>query len=162
MEIKEPKEKTAQQALEALMNRCARAEVCISDARRLMTRWRVPVVDFEGIIDRLVKEKFIDEERYAEAFVRDKLSFSRWGARKISEALYQKRIPAAVIARAMEQVESGSMQERLEIDLRRKMSGIKADNIYKLKEKLIRFGISRGFDMETVIDTVNRLVGNDD
>ena len=160
MEIKQPKEKSAEEALQALMERCARAETCLSDARRLLARWRVPQPEWEGVLRQLVDERFVDEQRYAEAFVRDKLHFSRWGARKISEALYRKQIPREIIASAMEQVESASMGERLETDLRRKNQSIKEENPYKRREKLIRFGVSRGFDLETVLETTDHILGD--
>lgn len=160
MEIKQQRSKTPEQALEALMTRCAKAEVCISDAKRLMFRWRVDISSHENIIDKLLAEKFIDEQRYAEAFVRDKMNFSRWGERKISEALYAKQIPSEIIKQAMGQIVPGSLTAKLEADLRRKMAGIKEENPYKLKEKLLRFGISRGFDYSTVTDVIDRITGD--
>ena len=161
MAIKPPTPKTKEQALTALMDRCAKAEVCISDAHRLMHRWLVTPSDQETVIRELLRERFIDEERYASAFVRDKLSFSRWGARKISEALYQKRIPAEIVKQAMEQVSQVSMGDRLEIDLRRKNNSIKVEDLYKRKEKLLRFGVSRGYDYKTVATTIERILSGE-
>lgn len=155
--MREPKQKSREEALSALMDRCAKAEVCVSDARRLMLRWQIPTQEQEGIIDQLLRDRFIDEARYAGAFVRDKLNFSRWGARKISEALYRKRIPADIIRRAMEQAEGVPMADRLESDLRRKNDAIKEDNPYKRKEKLLRFGLSRGYDFDTVTEAIERI-----
>lgn len=155
--IKDKPEKTREQALEALRARCARAEVCTSDARRLMVRWGVPAGDFDWVITKLTDEKFIDEQRYADAYVRDKMNFSRWGERKISEALHAKRIPRSTIARAMEQIDSGSMTARLEADLLRKMNSLKEEDRYKLKDKLLRFGMSRGFGYEEVAEAVEKL-----
>ena len=157
MAFKSPKQKTVEEALNALMERCARAEVCISDARRLMLRWGVVVDKQEGIIDQLLRDRFIDEERYAQAFVRDKLNFSRWGARKIAEALYQKRIPTEIVKQAMEQAGEVSMTDRLAADLHRKNQSIKDEDPYKRKEKLLRFGVSRGYDFETVAETIERV-----
>jgi Uncharacterized protein conserved in bacteria len=151
---KQPIQKTKEQALQQLMDRCAKAEVCVSDAQRLMMRWQVPPEERQSVIDTLIRERFIDEERYAEAFVRDKLNFSRWGARKISEALYLKRIPAEIIKQAMEQAQDVEMSDRLATDLRRKNNSIKDEDPYKRKEKLLRFGMSRGYDYETVMETI--------
>ena len=153
-----PRTKTPEQALQSLMERCARAEVCVSDACRLMMRWGVSQSGYDVVIEKLIKEKFIDEQRYADAFVRDKLNFSRWGAGKISDALYQKRIPTAVIKKAMEQVEPEDMGSRLETDLIKKRKSIKDEDPRKVREKLLRFGISRGFDYETVTDTINKIL----
>ena len=156
--MKQPKPKTREQALDALMDRCAKAEVCIFDARRSLFRWLVAPEDQEWVVGRLLQERFIDEERYAGAFVRDKLNFSRWGTRKISEALYAKRIPSDIIKRALEQADGISMTGRLEADLRRKNQSVKDEDPYKRKEKLLRFGISRGYDFETVMETIERIL----
>ena len=153
--------KTAEQTLSTLMERCARAETCISDARRLMLRRGMTAQEQEAVIERLVGERFIDEERYAQAYVRDKLNFSRWGAQKIAAALRAKHIPAEVVRRAMEQLEEVSMPDRLEADLRRKNRSIKEPDPYKRKEKLLRFGISRGYDFETVRETIERVIGDE-
>jgi regulatory protein len=155
--MKEAKQKSPEEALGALMERCAKAEVCLWDARRLMARWGIAPSAQESILSRLQSDGFIDEARYAGAFVRDKLNFSRWGARKITEVLYQKRIPPEIIRQAMEQAEAVSMADRLEDDLRRKNSSLKEENPYKRKEKLLRFGLSRGYDLETVLQVIEKI-----
>ncbi len=155
--MRETKEKTPEQALARLMDRCARQETCLSDARTLLFRWNVPPGEWDRIIESLLRDRFIDEERYAEAFVRDKMNFSRWGAGKIREALYRKRIPASVIERAMEQLESDKMEEKLRTDLERKSRALREENPYKRKEKLIRFGLSRGYEMDRVLGIVEEI-----
>lgn len=160
--MKESKPKSAQEALQALMERCARAETCVSDARRLMTRWGLPAAEQQTVVARLLGDRFIDEERYAGAFVRDKLNFSRWGARKIAEALYQKQIPSPIVRQAMAQLDGTSMTDRLETDLRRKNRAIKAENPYQRREKLLRFGASRGYDFETIQETLDRILTVED
>ena len=162
MAFKPPIQKTKEQALQQLMERCAKAELCILDAQRLMQRWQIPIEERQSVIDTLIKDRFIDEERYAQAFVRDKLNFSRWGARKISEALYLKRIPAGIIKQAMEQVQEVRMSDRLETDLRRKNNSLKDEDPYKRKEKLLRFGVSRGYDYKTVMETIERVLAASD
>ena len=76
-----PRTKTPEQALAALMRLCARAERSEEDARRLMTRWGVAPADRERVLERLRRDRFIDDARYAEAFVREKINLSGWGAR---------------------------------------------------------------------------------
>ena len=91
-EIRKKRDKTPDEALAALMRLCARAERSEEDARRLMTRWGVAPADRERVLERLRRDRFIDDARYAEAFVREKINLSGWGARKIADALHRKRI----------------------------------------------------------------------
>ena len=69
MEQKVKRTKTPEQALVSLMNLCAKSEKCTGDARRLMRGWGVAAADAEKVLQRLVNERFIDDSRYAEAFV---------------------------------------------------------------------------------------------
>lgn len=156
--MNQPREKSAAEALQALMERCARTEICLWDARRLLTRWQVPRPEWEAILQRLIDERFIDERRYAEAYVRDRLRFSRWGVRKIADALYRKQLPREVIDRALEPLDAEAMDERLETDLRRKNESIRDADPRKRRDKLLRFGLSRGFEMCHVMEIIDRIV----
>ena len=108
-----PRTKTPEQALAALMRLCARAERSEEDARRLMTRWGVAPADRERVLERLRRDRFIDDARYAEAFVREKINLSGWGARKIADALHRKRIARETIERALAALDAGTARERL-------------------------------------------------
>ena len=114
-----PRTKTPEQALAALMRLCARAERSEEDARRLMTRWGVAPADRERVLERLRRDRFIDDARYAEAFVREKINLSGWGARKIADALHRKRIARETIERALAALDAGTARERLADLLRR-------------------------------------------
>ena len=70
--------KTAEQALISLMRLCSRAERSSGDAKRLMATWEVPLQDRAGVLQRLKAERFIDDERYAMAFVREKVNLNGW------------------------------------------------------------------------------------
>lgn len=144
-----------------LMRQCARAERCSSDALRSMRRWGLSDSDAQVVLRRLVAEHFIDDGRYAAAYVREKMRFSGWGARKIAMALRTKRISPDNIASALEQMEPEADLERLEEMLRRKAAKTTARNDYELKGKLVRFGVGRGFDLEQVIATVESLMKRD-
>lgn len=156
------REKNPVEALEALMDRCARAEICLWDARKLLTRWGVPREQWPTLLDRLVAERFIDERRYAETYVRDRLEFSRWGARKIADALYRKQLPREVIAEALLQIDPGAMDGRMEADLLKKNRSIRDDDPRRRRDKLLRFGLSRGFEMDRLLATIDRLVRTPD
>ncbi|MBQ5893719.1 MAG: RecX family transcriptional regulator, partial [Rikenellaceae bacterium] len=70
-EIIKRRTRTADEAYAALARLCARAEKSSGDARRLMRTWGVPESEREGVLQRLLRERFIDDSRYASAFVRD-------------------------------------------------------------------------------------------
>lgn len=148
----ERKSRTPEQALAALMRLCARAEKCESDARRLMRGWGLGEQEAAAVLERLVRERFIDDRRYAAMFVREKLHLSGWGAYKIRTALSRKEIAREAIDEAMAAVDPAAQRPRLEEQLRRKMRTLRCNPPYELRTKLIRYGLSLGYSYETVLD----------
>ncbi len=155
---KERRAKTPEQALSALMRLCARAEKSEGDARRLMRGWGVPEADAEKVLARLIRDRFIDDARYADAFVREKLRLSGWGEYKLRTALQRKGIARETIDAALRQIDRTGMIDRLAEQLARKARSTRAATAYELKTKLIRYGLSLGYDYETVLDTVSQFV----
>ena len=145
---RERKPKSAQQALQSLMRLCARSEKSSGDALRLMQQWQVPQAERQGVLERLVKERFIDDGRYAEAYVREKSRLSGWGARKIAMQLRQKGVSQAIIDEALRQLDSNVELPRLVEKLRRKIRTTKYTSDYELRGKLMRYALSLGFDYD--------------
>ena len=161
-EIRKKKVKTPEQALAALMRLCARAEKSQEDARRLMRGWGLAERDAEGVLAKLVRDCFIDDARYAGAFVREKLRLSGWGEYKIRTALQHKRIDRALIDAALAEADRPAMGERLCRQLERKARTAKYSTQYELKTKLIRYGLSLGYDYEAVMDAASAMVRETD
>ena len=152
-----PKTKTPQQALEALMRYASRAERSSGDAIRLMRNWNVPESERPAILERLVRMKFIDDERFAAAYVRDKSEFAGWGSRKIRTALIAKGIDRQIIDRTLAQLkESGNENSRLDQLIARKLNSLKSGTEYEKKGKLLRFGLSRGYGYDVVMEAVDK------
>lgn len=149
--------RTSDQALARLMEQCAKSEKCIFDVRQALYRWGVEPDEHDGIIERLSAEKFIDEERYASAYVREKSNLNRWGRHKIRASLRAKRIPENIIETALGQIESGNDAGKLERHLCRKLRTVKYRDHYDLKIKLLRYGTGLGFDYSEVMSAVERL-----
>lgn len=150
--------KTPEQALASLMRQCARAERCSGDALRSMRRWGLSDEDAHKVLDRLLRERFIDDSRYAAAYVREKSRLGGWGARKIAASLRAKRVAPKVIEEALGQLSSEDTASRLEELLRKKAAKTTASDAYQLKGKIVRFGVSRGFDLDDVLATTERVL----
>lgn len=156
-----PKAKTPQQALQSLMRMCARSERSSGDALRLMKRWGVTDDDARKVLARLQADRFIDDRRFAEAFVRDKLNLSGWGAYKIKMSLRAKGVARDIIEEVVTtMIEATDMKERLEEIMQRKLRTLKYATTYEAKTKLIRFAASRGYDIEEAIECASRILND--
>lgn len=153
---REPRQRSAGEALSALMRLCSRAERSSGDAMRLMRQWGVAENEREGVLRRLVEMKFIDDSRYAEAFVREKTDLAGWGEYKIRMALQRKGISRTTIDDALRNTDRDTMRMRLEQRLGRKMRTVKYTSPYDLRTKLMRYALSLGYDFDTAGDAVEK------
>lgn len=133
-------------AVNKAMYLCSKAEKCKSDIRKKLYDWKSNPEDHTGIIEELEKNRYIDEKRYAEYYVRDKFKFNKWGRIKIRAMLYQKQIPEKLINDALEQIDDKSYIEMLKNVIDQKKKSLKEDDLNKKKTKLIQFASSKGFE----------------
>lgn len=129
---------------------CSKSEKCMSDIRKKLFDWHVEPEDHDAVIDALVDNKYIDEERFATYFVRDKYRFNGWGRIKMSHHLSQKRIPSYLIEQAFEEIEEDVYKEMLHHALEVKNRSVKAENNFERRMKLMRFAAARGFTPDEI------------
>lgn len=158
--LKSKPSKTPEQAFTALMRLAVRSEKSSGDALRLMQNWGVEPSARQGVLQRLIDNKFIDDRRYAEAFVRDKMRFSGWGAFKLRAALRNKGIANEIVDEVLSSLDRDDMSERLRDRLERKMRTTKYTSRYELKSKLMRYGASLGYGFESVAEVVDALISD--
>ena len=148
---------TRDQALLHLSSLCAKAEYCRQDIWRKLSRWQLdpdPEADLSAkqeILNYLIEQHYIDEQRYAHAFVRDKFRHNRWGRVRIQQELHKRGIAEDVINGALEEeLSDEDTTETLRHLIATKRRTVKGKNAYEINGKLIRFALSRGFDMDTI------------
>ena len=149
------KEMTEQEAYLQLAALCAQAEHCEQEMRDKMRRWELDETVQNRIINRLIKERYVDDERYARAFVKDKIRYNKWGRRKVQQALWKKRIDADIQQRVLDEIEEKEYLDILRPLLKQKRKSIKAENDYELNQKLIRFALGRGFGFDIIRQCLN-------
>ena len=129
---------------------CSRAEKCESDVRTYLYKQGVEVKDIARIVESLVDDKFVDNARYARAFVSDAFKFNKWGRLKIRQALLAKGISEKLMLQPLSEIDETEYMSLLESLLRAKLKSVRDDDEYKLKASVFRFAYSRGFEPELV------------
>lgn len=155
---RERKTKTAEQALNALMRLCSKAEKSSGDALRLMYTWGVPMAERQGVLQKLIELRFIDDARYAEAYTREKSAIAGWGARKIAQHLYQKGVAKEIVERTLATLQGDDQRAMLEKRLQRKLPSVKATNDYELRGKLLSYALGLGYDYDIVTSVIDDVV----
>ena len=148
MQIK--KEMTAQQAFQRLAALCAKGEHCQQDMLEKMRQWGVSDEEQAEVMQCLVGERYVDDERFARAFVNDKIRYNKWGRRKVEQALWQKRIDPSTAQAVLDEVGDEEYLNALRPLLQQKRRSTKAQSEYELTTKLIKFALGRGFTMDII------------
>lgn len=144
------KKMTEQEAFARLSALCAAAEHCSYEMEEKMRRWELEEDCIRNVMEKLVAEKYVDDSRYCRFFVKDKLRYNKWGRHKIEQALFAKRIPEGIRRQALDEIASDEYAEILRPLLAGKRKTTKAASEYEMNGKLIRFAMSRGFDMDVI------------
>ncbi|MBO7129927.1 MAG: RecX family transcriptional regulator [Prevotella sp.] len=159
------KETTEQEAYLQLAALCAQAEHCQQEMRDKMKRWEMAPEVQERVIARLIKERYIDDERYARAFVKDKILYNKWGRRKVQQGLWMKHIDDDIQQRVLSEVDDTEYLAVLKPLLKQKAKSIKAENDYELTQKLVRFALGRGFTYDIIrqcLDVDEEMISDDE
>jgi recX family len=160
-------ELTPQEAYARLASYCAQAERSPSDLRRRMQRLALKEELQAELVTRLEAEGFVSGERFARAFVHDKHRFNGWGPRRLEHELRRHGITPSVIAAALEELEEETSAEDeeprvLEL-LRTKQRSLPAGlERRKAYDRLMRFGLYRGYDYDEVREAITQLLDTDE
>ncbi len=142
-------------SLAKVMALCSKREYCIDDIHVKLKLWSIDKSECDKIINRLVRENFLNETRYCKAFTRDKFRYNKWGKVKITAHLKAKKIPAEKIKEALDTIDNELYVNTLKDMLAVHKKHITAKNQYDLKGKLLRYGLSKGFESSLLYDLLN-------
>ncbi len=155
--FKNPTTKTEAQAQASLAALCARGEHCTGEMDEKMRRWGLDEDARGRVISYLVEQKFVDDERFARAYVNDKVRYDRWGRRKIEQGLWQKKVAEDIQHRVLDEVPSQLYEETLLPMMQAKWPTIKAETDYERSLKLIKWAMGRGYEMDVIRRCIDRM-----
>jgi regulatory protein len=147
-------EKKSLDALTKAMALCSKSEMCAFDIERKLSEWGINDEDSLKIVNELKAQRFIDDQRYAESYARDKFRFNHWGKVKIAYQLKGKSIPENIIFDALDGIDQAEYFDQLKEMLKQKSRSVKANSPYEKKAKLIRFAQGRGYGYEDIIKVI--------
>jgi regulatory protein len=89
--------------------------------------------------------------------VHDKFTYNKWGKVKIAAHLKAKRISGNILKSALDSINNESYIETIKELISSRRKSVKAKSKYDLKAKLLRFGLSKGFESQLLYDILNDL-----
>ncbi len=144
------KQRNEQDVFLTLAALCAQGEHCQWEMTEKMRRWELSEEAQARVMQRLVNERYIDDERFARAFVKDKVRFNKWGRRKVEQALWQKHIADDIRQRVLDEVDDDEYLRVLRPLIQQKRRTVKAADDYEKNRKLVQYALSRGFTFDII------------
>lgn len=144
-------------AIQQLKDYCVLQDRCQWDVIQKMREWNLMQNSYKNIIDILIQEKYVDEERYSRSFCRGKFKIKKWGKRKIINELRKKRISKVYIDKGLEEIDDNEYEEEFERQYHKKNILIKEKNLFERKKKIARFLINKGYEDNLVWNQLRKL-----
>lgn len=146
---------TFDEALDRCRFLAAKGECCTFDLEQKMHNWGVQSADIQRVIDSLVAERFVDNLRFATAYVRDKTRFNHWGRVKTTLMLRQKHIDKQVINEAFNELPESDYQRAFEAERDKKLRQLRALKPFERNRKTAAYLIQKGFEPDVVFKNLN-------
>lgn len=137
-------------ALQKAANWCAYQERSQQEVRDKLYEWQMKSLEVEEIISTLIAENFLNEERFAFAYVSGKFKIKKWGKIKIKQGLKLKRVPETIIKKALNSIDGDEYIATLRNLLEKKQQTEKEKNAIKRQFKLVNYLHSKGYEKDLI------------
>lgn len=155
-----PKKKISPlKAEEKIAAYCAYQERCKSEIRAKAEEYGYPSEKVDLLLQRLSLEGFLNENRFASAFVRGKFSIKKWGKVRIRQELKLREIPEIYIKSALNEINDEEYWETLIYLTQRKWRLTNEPHLLKKKAKVQRFLMFRGFEQDLIKEAMEKVNG---
>ena len=133
---------------------CAYQERSQQEVRDKLYEWGLWPDAVENIISQLIGDNFLNEERFARAYVTGKFKQKGWGRIKIKQGLKFKRVPDVLIKKALLTIDGDAYLLTLQKLLSKKAAVLPEKDQYKRKYKLQQYAMGRGFENDLIADVL--------
>jgi regulatory protein len=146
---------TKEQAIQKLRQYCAYQERSHSEVKQKLWELGVWRQEHDDIITSLIEDDYLNEERFAKAFVGGKFRMKDWGRKKIYYGLKEKGISDYLIKRAMKEIDEEVYRKTLRELAEKKYDSLKEEQYLFRKKKTMDFLLQKGYEPELITAVVN-------
>lgn len=143
---------TPNQALLKAANYCAYQERCQQEVREKLSEWGIWGNDAEQLLEQLIAQNYLNEERFAKAFAGGKFRTKQWGRVKIKLELKARKISDYCIKKAMLEIDEDVYTQTLRAEALKKYTSVKDPNNLSKKNKTAKYLAGRGFEADLIWD----------
>ncbi|WP_369998678.1 regulatory protein RecX [Winogradskyella sp.] len=146
---------TVDEAQKKLENYCAYQERCHKEVREKLREMRMIPEAVDKIMVYLIQNNYLNEERFAKAFVRGKFRIKKWGKNRLIRELKFRDISKFSIDTALKEIDADAYHQTLEELVQKRIAQVKEKNSYKKKRKVADYLLYRGWESHLVYQKIN-------
>lgn len=135
---------------------CAYQERTLKEVRQKLREWEVIEEDAEPVIAELIAQNYLNEERFARSFARGKFRVKKWGRLKIRQEMKLRGLSNELIQKGLTEIDGDAYEEVLRDLLEKKARSLRGESL-AVKQKIVRFALSRGFESDIVWDLLKTI-----
>ncbi len=146
---------TVDQAQKKLESYCAYQERCHKEVNAKLRDMRMIPEAIDKIVVHLIEHNFLNEERFAKAFVRGKFRIKKWGKIRLVRELKFRAISKYSIDTALKEIDLDDYYTTLDELTKKRIAQVSENNIYKKKKKVADYLLYRGWESHLVYEKLN-------
>ncbi|MBF8149741.1 RecX family transcriptional regulator [Winogradskyella sp. F6397] len=143
---------TVNEAQKKLEHYCAYQERCHKEVRQKLRDMNMIPEAIDVIMVHLIQENFLNEERFAKAFVSGKFRIKKWGKNRLLRELKFRGISKYSIDSALQEIDLDDYYNTLDALVQKRMEQVKEPNVYKKKKKVVDYLLYRGWESALVYE----------
>jgi len=136
---------------------CAYQDRCTRDVELKLKGLKVTELEMGKVIEQLKEEQMIDDQRFANAFVRGKFSVNKWGRNRITNGLRIRQLPESIISMALREIDEESYLEAIRTLIIKKSREINPEKTLNKREKIINFVVGKGYESDLVLRMIQEI-----
>ena len=140
---------------------CAFQERSPKEVGDKLIKWGLAPNQTEEVTSQLIKEGFIDEQRFANAYCNDKFEFNSWGKQKIRSQISIHRLEAEVVENALNRINQEKYSTRVLELATRKWDALETEVDIKRKQKVLAYLGNKGFEIDLIWKVINSITTGD-
>ncbi len=149
---------TLKEATKKIESYCAYQERCHKEViQKLRTMNMIPQA-IDEIVAHLIRENYLNEERFAQSYARGKFNIKKWGRNRIVNELKFRGISAYNIKSALKEIDNDTYLSTLDSLCKSKLASINDTNCYKKRKKLIDYLLYRGWESHLIYEKIKELM----
>lgn len=147
---------TVKEATLKLMKYCTYQERCHTEVEKRLQQYALTPLERQEVITNLISEDFLNEERFAKAFVNDKYKLNRWGRVRIQNELKSRKISDYLIQKALGEIDESLYLENFDHLFKKRFKAVKETNPWKKKKKIADYLYRRGYESELIFGELEK------